>query len=85
MSGVHFSNSVFVDGHIWSGSRISGLGLLARSDLIVNGSTYLNNPNAFTGTSSMRLLCVASGGGIVGEITWTELLNILDNHYQKKK
>lgn len=85
MSGVHFSNSIFVDGHILSSSRISGWELLARSDLTVNGSIYLNNPNAFTGTSSMRLLCVSSGGGIVGEITWTELLSILDNHYQKKK
>lgn len=72
---------------LWAGS--SGIydegGLDVEGALKARGLVYINNPVSFSGTSSMRLLCVSSGGGIVGEISWTELLSILDNHYQKKK
>lgn len=95
---VYFSSSIYVDGHIGSNSKITGGELVAGSsgiyssgsaeigsNLTVYGNTFLNNPANFGGTSNMRLLCVESGGGIVGEISWNELLSILDNHYQKKK
>lgn len=90
--GVKFKDLIFADGGIVSDKLwvdntgiydVGGLDVVG--PLRALGFTYINSPTSFSGTSNMRLLCVSSGGGVVGEITWTELLSILDNHYQKKK
>ena len=89
-NSVHFSDSIYTDGGILAeaigvSGGIAAATIGVASALQVNGRVYINNPVSFSGTSSMRLLCVSSGGGVVGEISWTEILSILDNHYQKKK
>jgi hypothetical protein len=92
-NSVHFSDSIFTDGGIQASAiAADAIGAIdvavskldVGSDLKANGRIYINKPAGFSGTDSMRLLCVSSGGGIVGELTWTDLLSILDNHYQKK-